>query len=125
MPKLIIIVEDCETTAPLEIALDALPGIAIRHFSNGRDALDFLHAAQVETCALITDLHLPFFDGFQLVAAVRSDARLSALPIIVLSGDVHPETPRRLRELGADAFFPKPYSPTQVRATLEALLHVE
>jgi DNA-binding response OmpR family regulator len=125
MPKLIVIVEDSETIAPLEIALASLPGIAIKHFSNGRDAVNFLHSADRDLSAIITDLNLPLFDGFQLVAAVRTDARYSQLPIIVLSGDAHPETPRRLRELGVDAFFAKPYSPPRVRATLEALLHVK
>lgn len=125
MPKLVVIVEDSETIAPLEIALGSLAGVSIRQFSNGRDAVNFVHAAQSELSAIITDLNLPLCDGFQLVAAVRADARYAQLPIIVLSGDVHPETPRRLRDLGVNAFFAKPYSPAKVRATLEALLHVE
>jgi DNA-binding response OmpR family regulator len=68
---------------------------------------------------------LPLLDGFELVAAVRSNAHYAGLPIIVLSGDVHPDTPVRLRELGVNAFFGKPYSPAKVRDTLEALLHVK
>jgi DNA-binding NarL/FixJ family response regulator len=40
-----------------------------------------------------------------------------------LSGDSHPDTPERLRSLGANAFFPKPYSPSDVRHTLEDLLN--
>jgi CheY-like chemotaxis protein len=123
MSKLILIVEDCETIAPLEIALASLNGVAIRQFSNGRDAVNFLPFADGELSAIVTDLNLPFLDGFQLVAAVRADARYSQLPIIVLSGDVHPETPERLRRLGVNAFFAKPYSPAQVRDTLEALLY--
>jgi DNA-binding response OmpR family regulator len=125
MPKLIVIVEDSETTAPLEIALGSLKGLAIRHFSNGRDAVNFLKAAHAHFSALITDLNLPFFDGFQLVEAIRADSRFETLPIIVLSGDCDPETPVRLKQLGVNAFFAKPYSPAQVRDTLEALLHVK
>lgn len=125
MRKLVLIVEDTETIAPLEIALASLETIDIQHFSNGREAVRFLAAAQRDFSALITDLNLPFFDGFQLVATVRADPRYSQLPIIVLSGDAHPETPGRLRDLGVNAFFAKPYSPGQVRATLEALLHVK
>jgi len=125
MPKLIVIVEDSETIAPLEIALTSLNDVAIRQFANGRDAVNFVRSAQDELSAIVTDLNLPFFDGFQLVAAVRADARYSQLPIVVLSGDVRPETPERLRQLGVDAFFAKPYSPAQVRDTLEALLHVK
>jgi DNA-binding response OmpR family regulator len=125
MRKLVVIVEDTETIAPLEIALGSLDGIDLRQFSNGREAARFLASPQSDLSALITDLNLPFFDGFQLVAAVREDPRFGQLPIIVLSGDTHPETPARLRDMGVNAFFAKPYSPTQVRDTLEALLHVK
>jgi CheY-like chemotaxis protein len=125
MRKLVVIVEDTETIAPLEIALASLDGISLLQFSNGREAVRFLTTPQAHLSALITDLNLPFFDGFQLVAAVRADPRYWQLPIIVLSGDAHPETPSRLRDLGVDAFFAKPYSPAQVRDTLEALLHVK
>jgi CheY-like chemotaxis protein len=44
------------------------------------------------------------------------------LPIIVVSGDTDPRTPERLASIGVDAFFPKPYSPAQVRLKLEQLL---
>jgi two-component system chemotaxis response regulator CheY len=125
MPKLIVIVEDSETIAPLEIALASLDGVVIQEFSNGRDAVKFVRAEYKDMSAIITDLHLPFFDGFELVAAVKEDERCSQIPIIVLSGDTHPETPERLRDLGVNAFFAKPYSPAQVRDTLEALLHVK
>jgi two-component system chemotaxis response regulator CheY len=124
MRKLIVIVEDTETIAPLEIALASLREVETRQFSNGREAVRFLAHANGDVAALITDLNLPFFDGFQLVASVRANPHYRHLPIIVLSGDTHPDTPGRLRDLGVNAFFAKPYSPGQVRATLESLLHV-
>ena len=61
----------------------------------------------------------PFFD---LIAQVRSDRRYAGLPILVVSGDVNPGTPERVKRLGVDAFFAKPYSPSSVRRTLENLL---
>jgi CheY-like chemotaxis protein len=61
-------------------------------------------------------------DGFELIAQVRSDRRYAGLPILVVSGDVNPGTPERVKRLGVDAFFAKPYSPSSVRRTLENLL---
>jgi two-component system chemotaxis response regulator CheY len=72
---------------------------------------------------VITDLQLPYVDGFELIEIIRAQERYSDLPIVVLSGDSHPDTPERLRLLGANAFFPKPYSPSDVRHTLEDLLN--
>ena len=71
----------------------------------------------------MTDLNLPFVDGFALIEAVRGNQRYSRLPIVVVSGDSHPETPERLRRLGANAYFPKPYSPAEIKRTLESLLN--
>jgi CheY-like chemotaxis protein len=73
--------------------------------------------------AMVTDLHMPRIDGFELIERVRADPRHSRIPIIALSGDSDPGTPDRLRRLGADAFFAKPYSPAAVRDKLEQLLN--
>ena len=61
-------------------------------------------------------------DGFELIEKVRSSHEKARLPIIVISGDTDPRTPERIYRLGADAYFSKPYSPTQVRQKLEQLL---
>lgn len=119
----VLIVEDSDTVTPLEIALGSLNNLGILVAVNGRDALKLLAASYVNLAAVVTDLHLPFVDGFELIAAIRANDRYSHLPVVVVSGDDCPENRRRVRELGADAFFPKPYSPTEVRQTLEVLLH--
>jgi CheY-like chemotaxis protein len=66
---------------------------------------------------------MPGMDGFELIERVRADQRYTGLPIIVISGCTDPHAPQRVAELGANAFFEKPYSPVRVRATLEQLLN--
>jgi CheY-like chemotaxis protein len=122
MAQTVLIVEDSETTAALEIVLGKLAGMKLVVMRNGRDAFRFLQAGQDELAAIITDLNLPFVDGFELIERVRSDSRYLDLPIVVLSGNSSPDTPERVRLLGANAFFAKPYSPVKVLETLEALL---
>ena len=56
-------------------------------------------------------------------STVRSRSNRAALPILVTSGDSDPGNSERLRRLGADAYFVKPYSPAALRRTLEQLLH--
>jgi two-component system, chemotaxis family, sensor kinase CheA len=122
MARTVLIVEDSGTTAALEITLGKLAGIQLVVVTNGRDACRFLQAGPNELAALITDLNLPYVDGFELIEMVRSDSRYTDLPIVVLSGNSSPDTPERVRLLGANAFFAKPYSPVKVLETLEALL---
>ena len=123
MAQTVLIVEDDENVAPLEIALANLKGLRVLVLRNGREAADFLRRSSTELAAVITDLQLPYVDGFELIEIIRGQARYSDLPIVVLSGDSHPDTPERLRLLGANAFFSKPYSPSDVRHTLEDLLN--
>jgi CheY-like chemotaxis protein len=122
-PALVLIVEDSDDIAPLEIALTALHALQVRVVTNGRDALEIIKGRHAEVAALITDLNLPFLDGFALIAAVRSQLRDAKLPIIVISGDNDPTIQTRVRDLGANAFFGKPYSPVAIRNTLEGLLY--
>jgi CheY-like chemotaxis protein len=72
--------------------------------------------------AVVTDLNMPRMDGFEFIERIRAQPRHHRLPIIVVSGDTDPGTPERLASIGANAFFPKPYSPAQVRLKLEQLL---
>jgi len=122
MARTVLIVEDSDTSADtLEIALLALPDVSISHVRSGRNAWQLLQNQSVS--AIITDLHMPHMDGFELIERVRAAARVTHVPIIVVSGDSDPDTPDRVRQLGADAYFAKPYSPAAVRDTLERLLH--
>ncbi len=124
MQQTVFIVEDSEGDAtPLEVALQEIIGVRVQLFSSAREALTVLGSAPGHVAALVTDLHLPYMDGFELIRRVRSDQRYTTLPIIVVSGDTHPDTLERLIRLGADAYFPKPYSPTEIRQKLESLLN--
>ena len=125
MPRIVLIVEDTEYCATLlEVALLSLPDIELRIASTAQEALKLLNNSAANIAAMITDLHLPRIDGFDLIAQVRSLPRHRRLPILVVSGDSDLNTPERLRNLGADAYLPKPYSPAEVRHTLERLLNV-
>ena len=122
MANEVLIVEDAEEcAASLEVALQNLSGFEIRFARSAEEALRAVESGQVS--AVVTDLHLPLMDGFELVERLRGDARFGLLPIIVTSGDSDPQTPRRVMRLGANFFFAKPYSLNAVRTKLEELLH--
>ena len=119
----VLIVEDSENSAALlEIALLDIPGVQVLVASSGVEALRILAVSPVS--AVVTDLNMPRMDGFELIRRIREDRERAALPVIVVSADTDPATPERVAQLGASAFFSKPYSPAQVRRTLEQLLHV-
>ena len=118
----VLIVEDSDTcAATLEIAVLAVPGIAVARASSAAEALRMLENGPVR--AMITDLQMPRMDGFELLQKIRSDPRHEGLPVVVVSGDPDPRNPDRANRLGASAYFTKPFSPAQVRHKLEELLN--
>jgi DNA-binding response OmpR family regulator len=121
MSRTILLVEDTDVcTETLEMALTRVAGVVIQSVQSAEAALDFL--ARNPVCAMITDLHLPEMDGFDLIERVRKNPARADVPILVISGDSDPATPARLAKLGANAFFPKPYSPAEVRGKLKQLI---
>ena len=119
----VLIVEDAAAWATtLEMAFLAIPDIEVTVLPTAQAALRLLDRADCAVSAVVTDLNMPRMDGFEFIERIRAEPRHRRLPIIVVSGDTDPGTPERLASIGANAFFPKPYSPAQVRLKLEQLL---
>ena len=124
MEKFVLVVDDNEEARiAAEISLQPLDTCAIYSFKTVAKALTFLETDAHGLGVLVTDLHLPQADGFELIQRVRSDVRWAHVPIVVVSADGCQETRDRLQDLGADAFFLKPYSPAQLLRTVERLLY--
>ena len=81
--------DDCATT--LEIALSALRHVSVRHADSAETALQALDREYVSL--LVTDVHLPHMDGFELVSRIRRHPRHANVPILVISGDADPQRP--------------------------------
>jgi chemosensory pili system protein ChpA (sensor histidine kinase/response regulator) len=67
---------------------------------------------------VVTDLEMPELGGFDFIARLRSDDRLSATPVVVITSRASPEHRRRARDLGVRALVAKPITR---RKLLEAL----
>ncbi len=71
---------------------------------------------------LVTDLRMAGLGGLDLVRAIRSDPRISALPIIIVSGLADEEARSVALEAGADDFLVKPFSARELFARVGALV---
>lgn len=88
---------------------------------NGIEAITWLEQGH-EPHVIITDLTMPFFDGYDFIRHVRSSAFLQHIPVIVLSTSDDSPTRIRCLEMGADDFVVKPFNPLEVKAKIEAIL---
>jgi CheY-like chemotaxis protein len=120
---IVLLVDDAEeSVAALEMAFERSHNLSIQHAASAEHALRILDD-RGPVAALITDVNLPSMDGLQLVSRIRAGGRHAQLPIIVVSADTDPRMPKRALDAGANAFFPKPYSPAAVRKKIEELIH--
>jgi CheY-like chemotaxis protein len=119
----VLIVEDAETCAStLEIIFSSISGLKILLASSAEQAWDLLESRHEDIRALVTDLHMPGMDGFELIERVRTNHHHHGMPIVVITGSTDPHISDRLRQRGVNAVFAKPYSPALVREKLEQLL---
>jgi chemosensory pili system protein ChpA (sensor histidine kinase/response regulator) len=95
-------------------------GYRVEQAKDGQDALEKLKGG-LTVQAVISDIEMPRLDGYGFLAHVKSDANCQHLPIVMLtsrSGDKH----RQLAmNLGASAYFSKPFREPELLKTLEQL----
>jgi len=120
--RTVLLVEDeAHCISAMEVAFDGDSEPRLKHTATAEEALRILDTTEI--AAVITDIHLPSMDGFELISRLRNEPRFAHLPILVTSGDPDPASPERALSLGASAYFPKPYSPSAVRRKIKELIH--
>ncbi len=98
------------STVEVDVAADGVEALAAMR----RRAYDLI----------LTDLHMPVMDGFELLSCIRSDPTLRHLPVIVETGREDVASIDRAFEAGATGFVTKPLNwrllGYQIKFTLRA-----
>ena len=92
---------------------------------SGEAALAQLSAARdsAHSCTLIvTDMHMPEMDGFELVEKIRQDPGLSDATVIMLTSGVRPGDQERRRALGISTLLSKPIRQAELRDAIMGAL---
>jgi CheY-like chemotaxis protein len=88
---------------------------------NGKEALTILQSGLVPQL-IISDLHTPELDGFQLLEIVKANPAYQAIPFIMLCGDDSEAQKIRCTQAGAAALVIKPFNPTALAFLIQALI---
>jgi twitching motility two-component system response regulator PilG len=120
MPSTILLVEDTRTiTSLIQVYLMGWD----LQFVEARDGEEGLQRArEARPDLIISDVRMPRLDGFELCAAVRSDAFLHKTPILLLTSLKDEASRQKGRMVGATAFLTKPVRPEELREQVGALL---
>lgn len=101
-------------------ALTRIKGLKITEAEDGVDGLRKLAAGKFDI--ILTDINMPIMDGLKLVKRVRSDARHSETPVVIITTEGAAEDKQRAISLGANAYITKPIQAPLVIATVKELL---
>ncbi len=121
--RLILVAEDNETNQLVIEQQLGLLGYAVDMADDGRAALARWRSG--DYAMLLTDLHMPEMDGYQLAAAIRTEEKgLRHTPIVALSANALAGEAERCLEVGMDDYLSKPTPLEKLKATLNKWLPI-
>lgn len=87
---------------------------------DGEEAWKCIHISAPDI--IISDVMMPFKDGYTLCKEVKNDLEYCHLPIVLLTAKSNMENQIQGLQLGADAYIGKPFDPKFLLATVRGLL---
>jgi two-component system chemotaxis sensor kinase CheA len=121
--RTILVVDDSITTRTLEKSILEAQGYQVRLAVDGLDALALLQSGASIIDLVVADIEMPRMDGFSLLQAIKSDASLASLPVVLMTSRADPLDVRRGLELGAEAYLTKQkFDQRELLATIGRLL---
>jgi CheY-like chemotaxis protein len=124
-PKVhVMLVED--DPAHAELTLRSIEELApqlcdVVHVQDGQAAIDHLRHASSLPDLVLLDLRLPRMDGLEVLTAVRSDAELKLIPMVVLTTSDAASDRERALALGATSYLVKPFGASELQAVSRVL----
>lgn len=120
MSKKVLIVEDNEQLRRMYERVFELHHCAVDSCADGEQALQLLRAETDLPSVIVLDAMLPGIDGMGVLRALKSDQKLAAIPVIILTNSIREDKKEEYLKAGAAQFLVKMNtSPEQIIKTLE------
>jgi two-component system chemotaxis response regulator CheY len=120
MGKKVLVVDDSQTVRQQVGLALRQPGFDVLEASDGMEALELLrkHA----DCALVVcDVNMPKMNGLEMLEAMRQEAALQAIPVVMLTTEGQPQLIARAKAAGAKGWMVKPFKTEQLVAVAKKL----
>jgi chemosensory pili system protein ChpA (sensor histidine kinase/response regulator) len=93
--------------------------------ATAKDGLDAVEKLQDRIPDLVLlDIEMPRMDGYELATYMRNDARLKAVPIIMITSRTGEKHRQRAFEIGVDRYLGKPYQEADLLQNVEEILRL-
>lgn len=121
MPRVLVVDDTASIRFLIRTNLE-LAGFEVEEAVDGADCLDVLAALDVLPDIITVDVMMPRLDGIATVTAIRADARVRDLAIVMVTTQGHPADIERATQAGVDAYVTKPFDPDFLVLTVNEVL---
>lgn len=119
--RTILVVEDSVTSRALLQTIIERAGYHVRTAVDGMEALAMLKEHEFDM--VVSDVDMPRMSGFTLTEKIRADARMSALPVVLVTSLDSTEDQKHGITVGADAYIRKTsFEKSQLLSVIRSLL---
>jgi chemosensory pili system protein ChpA (sensor histidine kinase/response regulator) len=115
-----LVVDDSITVRRVTQRFLERSGMRVMTAKDGVDALTILQEHLPDV--ILLDVEMPRMDGYELTSLVRADARLSDIPIVMITSRVGEKHRARALEVGVNDYLGKPYQESQLLDAIEPLV---
>jgi two-component system sensor histidine kinase/response regulator len=116
----VLVVDDNATNRRILSETLSLWGMRPLVADSAAQALRIYQSAEPPIPLILTDVHMPEMDGFQLAAEIKR--RTTTATIVLLTSGSHAGDVARCRELNVDAYLTKPVAQKELRASILRVL---
>jgi two-component system, chemotaxis family, chemotaxis protein CheY len=121
VPRRLLIVDDSKVMRDMVAAcLRPIGEVTFEFAGSGLEAIERLALAGYDLVVL--DLNMPDVGGVEVIEFIRSQDKLRALPILVVTTRGDDASRTRVLEAGASGFLAKPFAPENILAEVRGLL---
>ena len=113
--KTILVVDDERDLLTAVAGVLTDEGYEVLECGNGRDALELLRKRRPDLA--LVDVMMPFMTGAEVLQAARKDARIEAVPIVLMSAVENADAKRTVK-----AFLKKPFALGKLVSLVHELL---
>ncbi|MEO5648189.1 MAG: ATP-binding protein, partial [Chitinophagaceae bacterium] len=117
---LILLVED--NADVVAYTASCLPDYRLAVGKDGREGFEI--AAELIPDLIITDVMMPFVDGFELVRRLRKNEHTSHIPIIMLTAKADLQSKMEGLQQGVDVYLEKPFHKDELLVRIKKLLEL-
>jgi two-component system, chemotaxis family, sensor histidine kinase and response regulator PixL len=120
-PQRILVIDDSINVRRYLAAMLEKEGYEVEQAKDGQEAVEKLVGGLVVQAA-ICDVEMPRLDGYGVLEALRADETFENLPIVMLTSRNSEKHRTLAMNLGASAYFSKPYTEPELLGSLKSLI---